>query len=401
MGRIVLKFGGSSVSSIDKMRHIAIRIIERKEIFNEIVVVVSAMGNTTNQLLSLAKEAVKHPSKREMDMLLSTGEIISTALLSMILQEMGYPAISLSGLQAGIKTKGLHTKNKIEDIHTGVIEKNLKEGKIVVIAGFQGFNADGDVTTLGRGGSDTSAVALAAKLGCNCEIYTDVSGIYGVDPRLYPAAKKLTNIRYEEMEEMAYLGAKVMEPRSIDIAQRFGVEIYVASAHTQEVGTYIKESSEHMEETAITGLTISEKVMMVSLKRFPHHAALIAKLFIELANNEVNVDVINQTPSINGHIHLAFTASADDLDAINEVLEPITNSYKETIVTKSMDVIKLSVVGSKMRTQSGVAAHIFALFAENNIEFKLVTTSEISISYTMDRKYMKQAVNILSQAFDL
>src|SRR5690606_18228578 len=240
MSRAVLKFGGSSLATIELMEKVAQRVIRKKEQYDELVVVVSAMGKTTNSLLSLAKSVSKYPNKREVDLLISTGEMVSAALLAMMLQEKGNHAIALTGFQAGISTKGIHTKNKIADINVSNIESKLKEGNIVIVAGFQGLNQDGEITTLGRGGSDTTAVALGAKLKCIAEIYTDVTGIYGVDPRIYPNAKQLLEIDYEEMKEMAFLGAKVMEPRSIDIAQNFGVTVYVASAHTDEIGTYIK-----------------------------------------------------------------------------------------------------------------------------------------------------------------
>lgn len=398
--KIVLKFGGSSVESIEKMQQIVQKIIRKKEKYQQVVVVVSAMGKTTNQLLDLAKQASKSPSKREMDMLISTGEQVSISLLTMILNEQGHPAIALTGFQAGIKTAGLHTKNKILDIDTSKIEKHLDSGKVVVVAGFQGFNEDGDITTLGRGGSDTTAVAIAAKLKCPAEIYTDVEGIYGVDPRLYPYAKKLDVISYEEMKEMAFLGAKVMEPRSIEIGQKYGVVIYVSSSLTANGGTYIKEYKK-VEEKSITGLSISEKVMMVTIKNFPNHSSDIAALFILLADNEVNVDMISQTPTENGYINLSFTASADDLDAINEVLGLMSKKYHDIETVKNINVVKLSVVGSGMRTQSGVAADMFKLFADHNIDFMLVTTSEISISYTIDKKLMKKAVLAISEKFGL
>ena len=231
MNRVVIKYGGSSVATIEKMRELAQKIIARAEANDQIVVVVSAMGNTTNQLLELAKKASSRPPKREIDLLISTGEQVSISLFTMVLNEMGGNAIALTGFQAGIQTTGLHTKTKIKDITTTTIEKHLNDGKIVVVAGFQGQNELGDITTLGRGGSDTTAVAIAAKLKTHAEIYTDVEGIYGIDPRLFPNAKKIDQITYEEMKEMAFLGAKVMEPRSIEIGHRFGVKIYVASAH--------------------------------------------------------------------------------------------------------------------------------------------------------------------------
>lgn len=400
MRAIVLKFGGSSVESIEKMQRIADQIILKKQMYDEIVVVVSAMGKTTNQLLEMAKQAAKHPSKREIDLLVSTGEQVSISLLAMILNEKGHDTISLTGFQAGIKTEGLHTRNKIADIDISKIKAHLASGKIVVVAGFQGFNEQGDITTLGRGGSDTTAVALAAKLQSSAEIYTDVDGIYGVDPRLYPKAKKLDVISYDEMVEMAFLGAKVMEPRSIEIGQKYQVPIYVASSASNIRGTIIKENK-NLEQKMITGLSVSDKVAMVSIKNFPNQPSLIANLYVRLAENEVNVDMINQVPTQDDHLNLAFTASADDFDAINEVTENLSALYPDIEVFLDLEVVKVSLVGLGMRTQSGVAAQLFKLLADNDIEFKIVTTSEISISYTIAKKLKQKAVDVLAKAFDL
>ena len=400
MKRAVLKFGGSSVASIEKMKSIALKIIERVRNDEELVIVVSAMGKTTNELLQLAKTAAKNPNKREMDMLLSTGEQISISLLAMILNEKGCPAIALTGFQAGIKTVGLHTKNKISEIDITKVEKHLLEKKTVVVAGFQGLNDEGDITTLGRGGSDTTAVALAAKLGCMCEIYTDVDGIYGVDPRLYPQAKKLNYISYEEMKEMAHLGAKVMEPRSIEIGHRYHVPIYVALNNQMVSGTYITEGVS-MESKSVTGLSVSEKVMMVTLNKIPNTISSVADIFILLANNEINVDMISQTIASDGSLSVAFTASADDLDAINNVIETITSLNPEIEVNQERHIVKVSVVGIGMRNQTGVAAELFRILSENKIAFKQVTTSEISISYTIDSSLKEKAVEVIAKAFNL
>src|SRR5690554_1568700 len=399
--RAVLKFGGSSVQSIEYMKKVAKVIIEKKKNYDELVVVLSAMGKTTNQLLGMAKEITKYPNKRDVDLLISTGEIVSIALLSIMLNDLGYPSIALTGEKAGILTKGTHTKNKISDIDIRRVESHIKAGNIVIVAGFQGFNKDGEVTTLGRGGSDTTAVALAAKLQAICEIYTDVAGIYGVDPRLYPEANKLIQIDYEEMKEMAFLGASVMEPRSIDIAQNYGVPIYVTSVQNPLEGTYIKEYKQTMEEKKITGIAVTDKVIMVSIRRIPYDTKVTAKLFKDLALNEVNIDVINQNPSVGGFVNIAFTAHADDLDAVNEVLDQFEKMNPNIHILKVNDVVKVSIVGSAMRTQSGIAAEVFELFAQNDLEVKLVTTSEISISYTFDRKVKTQVVSLLSRHFNL
>lgn len=399
--RAVLKFGGSSVQNIEFMKRVAKTIIEKKNTYDEIVVVLSAMGKTTNQLIQMAKDVTKYPNKRDVDLLISTGEVVSIALLSIMLNDMGYPSIALTGEKAGIHTKGTHTKNKISDIDTRRIEAHIKAGNIVIVAGFQGFNEQGEVTTLGRGGSDTTAIALAAKLGSVCEIYTDVSGIYGVDPRLFQQAKKLTEIDYEEMKEMAFLGANVMEPRSIDIALNYGVTVYVTSVSNPLEGTYIKEYKQTMEDKKITGIAVTDKVVMVSIRRIPYSTKIAAELFKELALNEVNIDVINQNPSVGGFVNIAFTAHADDLDAVNEVLDKFKTNNPSIQILKVNDVVKVSIVGSAMRSQSGIAAEVFELFANNDLEVKLVTTSEISISYTFDRKYKNRVVEVLANHFNV
>ncbi|HSL85423.1 MAG TPA: aspartate kinase [Bacteroidales bacterium] len=399
--RTVLKFGGSSVADVEKMKLIAERLGKRRAKGEDLVVVVSAMGKTTNALLSMAREASENPSKREIDMMLSTGEQVSIALLSMVLQEKGLKAVSLTGYQAGILTEGLHTKNKILDIDTKNIEKHLSDGNIVVVAGFQGYNEEGEITTLGRGGSDTTAVALAAKLGCDCEIYTDVDGIYGVDPRLYKAARHLDFITYEEMKEMAFLGAKVMEPRSVDIAQHYGVVIYVGSAHEDKRGTYIREGENNMEQRSVTGLSVLENIMMVTINNLPNESENISRIFTKLADEEINVDMISQIPMPDKSVSLSFTASAAEKGAMESVLHEIILPIEGVKMETTTDILKISVVGSGMRTQSGVAAKLFKIFADNGIAFKQVTTSEISISYTLEKIYKEKAVQLIADAFSL
>lgn len=399
--RVVMKFGGSSVSSVEKMRALAHRIIKRKEAGDQLVVVVSAMGKTTDQLIQLASEASTNPSKRELDLLLSTGEQVSIALFTMVLSDLGYSAIGLTGVQAGIKTKGIHTKTKIEDIDVSRVEQHLSEGSIVLVAGFQGVNELGDITTLGRGGSDTSAIALAAKLGCAAEIYTDVSGIYGIDPRRYPSAKQLISISYEEMKELAWLGAKVMEPRSIEIAQRFKVPVYVAHAHEDILGTWIKESTNIMEHSSITGISVNEKVLMVNVRHLPRPSKTMAQLFERLAEVDINVDMISQTIQQDKTIDLAFTTSNEDMRLLQQVLAEVKETYPQADTHIDTDCVKVSVVGEGMRTQAGVAASLFLLLSQHDIDFKLVTTSEISISYTLASKDQDTAVRLIAERFDL
>lgn len=398
MRMLVHKYGGTSVGTLEKIKKIAKRVILEKENGYEMVVVVSAMGKTTDHLVEMSKEISKNPSRRELDLILSTGEQVSIALLSMAFQELGYDAIALTGFQAGIKTYGPHTKNKILDIDSDKIQNYLSQGKIVVVAGFQGINDEGDITTLGRGGSDTTAVALAAKLNCPCHIYTDVDEIYSVDPRLYPQAKKLQTVSYEEMMEMASLGAGVMEARAIEIAYKYNIPIYVASSMNDVEGTYIKEYDEKMEENIITGLSISDDSLMVTISRIPDQIEHIAMIFEKLAQENVNVDMISQTAPLSGVISLSFTAPKDDLFIIEKIMSEFNEGFEVSI---EQEMTKISVVGIGMRNQSGVSGRLFRLLANHDIKVKQVTTSEISISYMIDTKYKETAVSVLSKELNL
>ena len=398
MGILVHKYGGTSVGTTEKIKRIAKRVIAEKEKGNDMVVVVSAMGKTTDYLVEMSKEIAIYPNKREMDLILSTGEQVSIALLSMAFQEFGYDAIALTGFQAGIKTYGPHTKNKILDIDDEKIKNYLKEGKVVVVAGFQGVNENGDITTLGRGGSDTTAVAIAAKLGCPCHIYTDVDGIYSVDPRLYKEAKKLDVISYEEMMEMASLGAGVMEPRAIEIGCKYNIPIYVASSINDVGGTYIKEYDEKMEGNIVTGLSVCDDILMVTVSHILYNLDHVATLFEKLAIENVNVDMISQTAPVDGYINVSFTAPKDDLFIIEKVMRDLEGKVEISIEN---EITKISVVGIGMRNQSGVSGRLFRILADNEIPFRQVTTSEISISYTIDKKDKEKAVRALSNELNL
>ena len=398
MGILVHKYGGTSVGTTERIKHIAKRVILEKEKGNDMVVVVSAMGKTTDHLVEMSKEIAINPNKREMDLILSTGEQVSIALLSMAFQEFGYDAIALTGFQAGIKTYGPHTKNKILDIDDEKIKNYLKEGKVVVVAGFQGVNENGDITTLGRGGSDTTAVAIAAKLGCPCHIYTDVDGIYSVDPRLYKEAKKLDVISYEEMMEMASLGAGVMEPRAIEIGCKYNIPIYVASSINDVGGTYIKEYDEKMEGNIVTGLSVCDDILMVTVSHILYNLDHVATLFEKLAIENVNVDMISQTAPVDGYINVSFTAPKDDLFIIEKVMRDLEGRVEISIED---EITKISVVGIGMRNQSGVSGRLFRILADNGISFRQVTTSEISISYTIDKKDKEKAVRALSNELNL
>lgn len=399
--RVVKKFGGSSVATTEKIRNIAMDIAKNYEEGDEVVIVVSAMGKTTDALIKLAKEISDTPDVRELDSLLSTGEQQTTSLLSMALKEQGCKAISLTGAQAGIRTGGVHTKNKIESIKIDRIEKHLKDGKIVIVAGFQGINENGDVTTLGRGGSDTSAVALAAALKCDCEIYTDVTGIFGVDPRVYKNAKKLEKISYEEMMEMANLGAGVMETRAVEIGKKYGVRIYVGQTLGVQTGTYICDSNEIIEKKAVTGISINKNVIMVNLENFSGVPKNIATVFNNLANHSVNVDMISQNEVQNIKGSIGFTCPLTDDHFLNNSLEDIRKEIPDIEVTKRTGVVKISLVGIGMISNFGVAAKVFEVLADIDAAFYQCTTSEISISLIIKEDEAVKVVERLAEVFSI
>lgn len=398
---VVQKYGGSSVADIDRIKNVANRIKQRKDKNDDIVVVVSAMGKSTDNLIAMAKSLSQNPDKREMDVLLSTGEQVTISLLSIALNEMGIKAVSLTGAQAGIKTDGIHTKNKIVDVDDERIRKYLSQGNVVIVAGFQGINENDDITTLGRGGSDTTAVALAAKLNAVCEIYTDVDGIYSVDPRLYKKSRKIDSISYEEMMEMACLGSKVMESRSVEIAARYNVNLYVASSMNDERGSFIKEYDETMENNPITGMSITDDVLMVTFENIEVKSHYVSKIFNYLALENVNVDMISQTSPVKGRVSVSFTIPQSDEMTMDKIAKEFEKLDDNISYDKNVDVTKLSVVGYGMRNQSGVAAKIFDIFAQNDIDFMQITTSEISISYIIESKDKQKAVEILSKELEL
>ena len=332
---IVHKYGGTSVATTEKIMNIAKYLGSVKDSGNDVVVVVSAMGKTTDALIKLAHEITDKPDLREMDRLMSTGEQQTIALLSIALQTLGYEAISLTGAQAGIKTSGHYTKNRIEDINGKEIKEHLSKGKIVVVAGFQGVNEAGDVTTLGRGGSDTSAVALAAALGGKCEIYTDVDGIYSIDPRVYKDAKKLPVVSYDEMMELAFLGAGVMEPRAVELGSKYGVEIYVGKSLGEKNGTIItsvektKENKE-MEQKVITGVSINENMVMVNVEEIPTNAQNVYEIFEKAEANGINIDIISQNDVTSHHGSFAFTCPKTDIAALEKIGKEIEAEFPKT-----------------------------------------------------------------------
>ena len=401
MAIIVQKYGGTSVETIEKINNIAEHIVKRKSEGNDMVIVVSAMGKTTDHLINMAHEISPDPDKRELDVLMATGEQVSMSLLSIALNHLGADAVSFTGQQVGIRTNGSHTKSKIADINEEKIREEHRKGKIVIVAGFQGVNEYNEITTLGRGGSDTTAVALAAKLGAQCEIYTDVDGIYTIDPRLYPRAKKLDCISYEEMLEMASSGASVMHSRSIELAEKYKVPVLVALSRGDIPGTIIKEMDNTMENTAITGLAVNNDEAIITLNGVPHDIKVIAEIFQSIANKDINIDMISQTFPVNKLVSISFTLPKTDLYQASKVL----NTFKKKLFTFTYEtcdnITKLSVVGLGMNTQSGVAAKVFNLLAENDIPVSIVTTSEIKISYVISPDDQKKAIEAIAKEFDL
>lgn len=395
----VLKFGGSSVATIDKIKAIADYLKQRAK-KEKLVVVVSAMGKTTNALLELAAKASRQPNQRELDRLLSTGEQQTIALLAMALCDIDVPAISLTGTQVGIQTRGIHTKSTIKKVETSVLEECLEDHDVIIVAGFQGVNRHNAVTTLGRGGSDTTAVALAAALDCDCEIYTDVAGVYTTDPRVYPNAKKIDEISYQEMMEMSALGSKVMEPRSVELGQKYGVRIYVGKTLSEEKGTYIMKSTEITEEKVISAVSANDRIIHVQLDGLSGEAAVVANVFKVLSSNQVNVDMISHNLKKTG-CRVEFTCNEDEEQFLNAGLSQLQASYPNMIIHLNKDVSKISVVGIGMRNAVGVAAGIFEILENNNIPFLQVTTSEISISFIIDTKNSQLAVQAICEAYQL
>ena len=403
---IVHKYGGTSVATTEKIMNIAKYLGSVKDAGNDVVVVVSAMGKTTDALIKLAREITDKPDSREMDRLMSTGEQQTIALLSIALQTLGYEAISLTGAQAGIRTSGHYMKNKIDGINGKEIKEHLSEGKIVVVAGFQGINEAGDVTTLGRGGSDTSAVALAAALGGRCEIYTDVDGIYTIDPRVYKKAKKLPVISYDEMMELAFLGAGVMEPRAVELGSKYGVEIYVGKSLGEKNGTIItsvekvKENKE-MEEKVITGVSINENMVMVNVEEITTNAQNIYEIFEKAEANGINIDMISQNDVTSHHGSFAFTCPKTDIAALEKIGKEIESEFPQTSFIINPYITKVSIVGIGLISNIGVAAKMFKTLAENDISFHQISTSEISISLVVDEVMGKRIAEMFAKAFDL
>jgi aspartate kinase len=397
MNVIVQKYGGSSVGSTEKIRKVAQTVVDRKKKGNSMVVVVSAMGDTTDDLITLAKQVSKAPDKREMDALLSTGEMISSALLAMAIKELGVEAVSYTAYQLNILTDGQHGKALIVDLDETKIIDSLEEDKIVIVAGFQGLSEDGNITTLGRGGSDTTAVALAHKLNGLCEIYTDVDGIYSADPRKLKNAKKLNEIHYEEMLELASLGAQVMHSRSIELGEKYNIPIYVGLSNSNIRGTIIMDVKS-MESKPVTGIATSNDDISITLKNINSDINIIANLFESIGVKKINIDMISQTAPIEGKVNISFTIPKDDL---KECMDIIGNFVQSEDIIVDEDITKFSVVGIGMKTTSGVAAKMFKLFSEHSIQVKMITTSEIRITCAIRRMDEEKAIKIAGKEFNL
>lgn len=402
MALIVKKFGGSSVADAECMRRVARRIGEARAAGDRVVVVVSAMGKTTDQLIDLAREVNPQPSDREMDMLMSTGEQISSAILTMALQADGYEAVSLTGGQAGIHTDHVHTKAKIQRIEPDNIHAHLAEGRIVIVAGFQGLTPEMDVATLGRGGSDTTAVALAAALKADrCKIYTDVDGVFTADPRVVKNAVKLDEISYDEMLELASLGAKVLQSRAVEFAKKYDVELEVLSSFTGAPGTVLRSEVANMEDIVVRGVAVDKNQAKLTIRAVSDRPGAAATIFRELSVANTNVDMIVQNVSAEGHTDISFSVPADDLAKSKKVVESIMEKVGATSVVVDDDIAKVSIVGVGMRGHSGVAARMFEALAAEDINIDMIATSEIKISVGIRGDQADQAMDVLHNAFEL
>ncbi|MBA7470934.1 Aspartate kinase Ask_LysC [subsurface metagenome] len=402
MAVVVQKYGGSSVGDAEKIKNVARRIAAAKDKGNEVVAVVSAMGGTTDELVELAYSVTDLPGEREFDVLLSTGEIVSSTLLAMALRAMGYEAISLSGAQAGIRTDAAYSRARIVGVDPVRIVKELDKGRIVIVAGFQGITEEMDTTTLGRGGSDTTAVALAVSLGAEvCQIYTDVEGVYTADPRLVPEAKKLAEIGYEEMLELASYGAKVMHPRAVELGELFNMPIMVASSFTDSPGTLIHGGETMEVRNKVTSIAHDLDVAKITVVGVPDHPGIAAAVFEPLAKANINIDTIVQNASIKNITDLTFTVAKSQLRKAMEKVKPIARSIGAGDCVSAAGLGKVSIIGTGMQNTPGFAARMFSALSEKGINIQLISTSEIRITCIIDEEGVKDAVKALHRAFEL
>ncbi|OPX90451.1 MAG: Aspartokinase [Pelotomaculum sp. PtaB.Bin104] len=399
---VVQKYGGSSVADAERIRRVARRVAGVRSEGHSIVVVVSAMGDTTDDLINLVKEITNSPPEREMDMILSTGEQVSIALLAMAIKETGVPAISLTGVQVGIMTDNAHTKARILEVRTDRLKKELDAGNIVIVAGFQGVDDANDITTLGRGGSDTTAVALAVALKADlCEIYTDVDGVYTADPRIEPNAAKLDVVFYNEMLELANLGAVVLHPRSVELAMQYSIPLHVRSSFNHNLGTIVKEVDSMERSLVVTGVAYDLNVAKIGLYDVFDKPGIAYKLFKSLADNKINVDMIIQSATRDERNDISFTCSRDDLHKALSVVQEILPEIGASGMTSNDNVAKVSIVGAGMVSNPGVAAMMFGALAEEGINLEMISTSEIKTSCVIEEGEAKRAIQILHDKFNL
>ena len=402
MALIVQKYGGSSVADADRIKRVAQRIAVAKDKGNQVVVVVSAMGDTTDELIKLAHQVAHRPDRRELDLLLSTGEIVSSTLLAMALKSMGYKAISLTGAQAGIRTDATYSRARILKVESKRVVRELERGNIVIVAGFQGITEEMDVTTLGRGGSDTTAVALAASLGAEiCQIYTDVDGVYTADPRLISEARQLAEISYEEMLEMASYGARVMHPRAVELGELFNIPILVASSFADSPGTLIHGGVSMEVRNKVRGIASDLDMAKITVVGVPDRPGIAAAIFEPLAKAGISVDTIVQNASIQNITDLTFTVAKSQLSRAMEVVESIARSIGARECASDSRLGKVSVIGTGMQNTPGYAARMFSALSEKGINIQLITTSEIRITCIIDEARVRDAVLALHRAFKL
>lgn len=402
MALIVQKYGGTSVGDPERIKNVARRVAKTRKEGHDVVVVVSAMAGETDRLINLTKKITEEPDPREMDMVVSTGEQVSIGLLAMALHDLGIKARSFTGFQVGILTDTSHTKARIKNIEAQKVKEALKRGEVAIVAGFQGITAEEDITTLGRGGSDTSAVAVAAAIKANvCEIYTDVDGVYTTDPNIVPEARKLERISYDEMLEMASLGAKVLQTRSVEFGKNFNVPIHVRSSFNEKEGTWVVKEDRDMEKIVVSGVTYNKNEAKVSITRVPDKPGIAGKIFGAIADANVSVDMIIQDISQDGYTDISFTIPKGDLKKVLAALEPVAKEIGVTSVIPDDKIAKISIVGVGMRSHSGVAARMFSVLAKENINILMISTSEIKISCVIEAKYTELAVRVLHQAFGL
>lgn len=401
MAVVVQKYGGSSVADADRIKNVARRIARRREEGNDVVAVVSAMGDTTDELIALSRQVTSRPSEREMDALLSTGEIVSSTLVTMALHELGLDAVSLTGAQAGLRTDAVHFRARILAIEPERVRRELSAGRIVIVAGFQGVTEDLDVTTLGRGASDLTAVALASVLGGRCERYTDVDGIYTADPRIEPKARKLKDITYEEMLELASKGSKILQPRSVEIAAVYGVPIYVASSFNEQPGTLVHGGIDMEQFNRVRGIAHDLDVAKITIRGVPDQPGIAAAVFEPLAANHLSVDVIVQNASSEGLTDLTFTVSKGDLEKAAPIVEKVAKQIHAAGVITDDRIGKVSIVGTGIQSAPGFASRMFRSLYEEGINIEMISTSEIRITCIVREDRLADAVRALHRTFEL